>query len=321
MSHQNLHVVIGAGGGAGNAVVRLLAAQGKHVRAVGRHPLTGLPAGVEYVTGDISHPDQARASCQGASVIYLCANVPYHQWAQQFPPIISGALAGAQATGARLIFSDNLYMYAPTLQPITEQTLLSPITRKGKVRVQLAEMLLSAHKRGEVSVAIARTSDFYGPHANSIAGDRFITALFAGKALQWLGNPDVPHALTYLDDFAQGLVTLGEHDEASGRVWHIPPGEMITGRQFITMACEEIGRPVKIMQITRQMLWLAGLTTPDIRETAEMYYQFDRPFILDGSKFRAAFGEISTPHRAALRQTIAWYRQNHSSLHDKKQTV
>lgn len=103
---------------------------------------------------------------------------------------------------------------------------------------------------------------------------------------------------------------LGERDEALGQVWHIPPGETITGRQFIALSCEEVERPVKIMRVTRQMPWLAGLTSPDIRETAEMYYQFDRPFILDGSKFRAAFGGTATPHREALRQTIAWYKQN-----------
>jgi len=47
-------------------------------------------------------------------------------------------------------------MYAPTTAPITEQTPLAPITGKGKMRVQLAEMLLAAHARGEVRVAIGR---------------------------------------------------------------------------------------------------------------------------------------------------------------------
>lgn len=309
MPNQNLHVVIGAGGGAGSAVVRVLARQGKHVRAVGRRPLTSLPAGVEFVPGDVTDPAQAIASCQGASVVYLCANVPYHLWPQGLPLLIHGALAGAKAAGARLVFSDNLYMYASTSTPISEQTPLAPITRKGKLRLQLAEMLLTAHMSGEVRVAIGRTADFYGPQANSVAGDRFMTALLAGKALQWLGNPDVPHSLTYIDDFARGLVTLGEHDEAMGQVWHIPSGELITGRQFITLACQEARRPVKIMRVTRQMLWLAGLASPDIRETGEMYYQFDRPFILDGSKFQAAFGETPTPHSEALRETIAAFRQ------------
>lgn len=312
MSEQDLHVVIGAGGGAGSAVVRILAAQGRRVRAVGRHPLSGLPEGVESRIGDISQPAQAVEICRDASVVYLCANVPYHQWTRDFPPIINGALTGTRAADARLIFSDNLYMYAPTTEPISEQTPLAPLTRKGKFRLQLAEQLLSAHARGKARVIIARTSDFYGPRANSSEGERFIRALLAGKPLQWLGNLDVPRALTYLDDMARGLVTLAEHDEALGQVWHIPSGEPITGRQFITLACEEAGRPVKIMRVTRQMLWLAGLTSPTIRETVEMYYQFDRPFMLDGNKFRAAFGGNSTPHREALRKTIAWYRQaNH----------
>jgi nucleoside-diphosphate-sugar epimerase len=309
MAEQNVNVVIGASGGAGAAVVRVLAAQGKRVRAVGRHPLAGLPAGVEGVVGDCTDPAQAAAFCQDAAAIYLCANVPYHQWEQVFPSIIAGAIAGAKSSGGKLVFCDNLYMYAPTGTPLTEQSPLAPITRKGKLRVRLAEQLFAAHQRGEIRMAIGRTSDFYGPRANSMAGDRFMAALLAGKPLQWLGNPDVPHALTYLDDFAHGLVTLGEHDEALGHVWHIPAGEEITARQFFTLACEEVGRPVKIMRVTRQMLWLVGLTSPDIRETAEMFYQFDRPFLLDASKFRTAFGGASTPHCEALRRTIAEYRQ------------
>jgi hypothetical protein len=56
------------------------------------------------------------------------------------------------------------------------------------------------------------------------------------------------------------------------------------------------------------MLRLAGLFSPRIRETVEMQYQFMEPFVMDGGKYTRAFGFTPTPHREALRDTIAWFR-------------
>jgi hypothetical protein len=47
-----------------------------------------------------------------------------------------------------------------------------------------------------------------------------------------------------------------------------------------------------------------------IRETLEMLYQFEAPFILDSSKYSNTFGDLKpTAHREAIGQTLAWYRK------------
>jgi nucleoside-diphosphate-sugar epimerase len=304
-----VHVVLGASGGVGSAVVRELAGRGQRVRAVSRRVQAGAPAGVEVIAGDASQPDRARQLCQGAAVVYFCANPPYHRWAQDFLPLLDGAIAGASAAGAKLIFADNLYVYAPTAQPMTEDLPWAPVTRKGRVRRQLDETLLAAHASGALRAAIGRAPDYYGPNgANSVIGERLFGQLLAGRPVQWLGRLDVPHSLSYLDDFARGLVTLGERDEALGQAWHIPAAEPLTGRQFITLAAEVAGVPPRMAAVPPLLLRVAGLVSPDIRETAEMQYQFLGPFIMDGSKYTRAFGFTPTPHREALRQTVAWFR-------------
>ena len=51
-------------------------------------------------------------------------------------------------------------------------------------------------------------------------------------------------------------------------------------------------------------LW--GQLLREVRETA---YQFRAPFVIDASKFEAAFGPLEpTPHRDAVQRTVAWYR-------------
>ena len=306
---HEVHVVLGASGGVGGAVVRTLVARGTRVRAVNRGGKLDAPAGVEIVAGDARDLDSARQVCQGAAVVYLCANPLYHRWAQDFPPLLDGAIAGASAASAKLVFADNLYMYAPTSQPLTEDLPWAPATRKGQVRKQLDETLMAAHASGTVRAVIGRASDYYGPGGiNSTVGERFFGQLLAGRPVQWLGPLDVPHSLSYLDDFARGLVTLGERDEALGQAWHIPAAEPLTGRQFITLAASVAGVSPRMAPVPPVMLRLAGLFSPLIRETVEMQYQFLEPFVMDGSKYTRAFGFTPTSYREALQETIAWFR-------------
>ena len=53
-----------------------------------------------------------------------------------------------------------------------------------------------------------------------------------------------------------------------------------------------------------------GLFNPNLREVAEMLYEFEKPFVIDSNKYQKAFGNHTTPHREAIRQTLAWFQQN-----------
>jgi nucleoside-diphosphate-sugar epimerase len=160
-------------------------------------------------------------------------------------------------------------------------------------------------------VAIARSSDYYGPGgANSVVGDILFGAAAKGKRARWLGRMDLPHTLSYLPDVARALATLGARPEARGEVWHLPAAEPVTGRQFVELITAALGRPVKVTATSRLALRLAGVFDPRARESAELLYQWERPFVLDASKFQRAFGPFaSTPHQQAVATTIAWFRE------------
>lgn len=99
----------------------------------------------------------------------------------------------------------------------------------GRTRARIAETLMQAHQAGRIQATIGRGSDFFGPYAHlSTVGDRVFAQAVAGKPAQLLGNPDVPHTVTDIEDFARALVTLGERDEAIGEVWHVPSPETVT---------------------------------------------------------------------------------------------
>ena len=309
MDNNKLHVVLGASGGTGGALVRELVSRGHRVRAVSRGG--GAPEGAEGMRADVSTPEGAEAASAGAAVVYHAAQPAYTRWAEEFPPMTENVVRGAAAAGAKLVFADNLYMYGPEApQPLTEETPQKAGGKKGKTRILMAGRLLDAHRSGLVRVAIGRSSDYYGPGGTgTIAGETVFGVALAGKTVRWPGSLDAPHTFNYLPDMARALVTLGERAEADGGVWHLPSAEPITGRKLLDLVSEEIGRPVRASATSRMTLRAIGLFSPFIRELAETVYQFERPFVSDASKFERTFGPFRpTPHPEAVARTVTWFR-------------
>jgi nucleoside-diphosphate-sugar epimerase len=174
----------------------------------------------------------------------------------------------------------------------------------------MSEELMEAHKSGKVRVAIGRASDFFGPRVlASAAGEQVFGRAVEGKSAQVAGDPDQPHTYTYAPDIGRGLVVLGEREEALGRAWHLPNPETLTTRRFVETIFEEVGKPARVQAAPKIVLRAMGLFNPGIRETIEMLYEFEEPFVVDDSRFEQAFGEQATLLREAIRETVRWYRE------------
>lgn len=310
-SQDGLHVIFGTGA-LGMAIAKQLLAQGKRVRMVNRSNRVKLPQEVELIVGNAADPHFSETVCQGSSVIYHCAGTKYNFkiWQQEFPPLQQGILAGAIASGAKLIYGDSLYGYGKVNAPMREDMPYAAQTNKGKMRAALAETVMDAHRAGKAQVAIARGSDFYGEGVlGSVFGDRVFIPAIQGKTAETIGNLDLPHSYTYIVDFAKAMIILGEREEAIGQVWHVPNAPTITTRAMLNILFEELGLPAKMNGMGKMMMRIGGVFIPEAAETIEMFYQFENPFIVDSSKFVKAFGDIATPHREAIRNTITWYQQ------------
>lgn len=305
------HVILGTGP-IGMALVDTLRARGEPVRVVNRSGRADVPPGVEVVAADLSSPEAARQACAGAGVVYVCLNPPYHRWPEMWPPLLASVIEGAGAAGARLVMADNLYMYGPTGgQPLTEETPIHPVGAKGRTRAQMAETLLESHAAGVVSVAIGRASDYFGPRGlGSWMGDRVFYPALEGKPAQTMGDPDAPHTYTYLPDLAAALLVLGERPEAAGEVWHLPAAETLTTRAFVERVYAETDHEPRISVLPRALITALGLFNPTIGELRETRYQFAEPFVVNDGKFKAAFGDVSTPLAEAIPATVDWFRAN-----------
>ena len=307
------HVIFGAGA-IGLATLDALRRRGESVRVVNLSGHADLPPDVEIIAGDARDREFTAAVSSGARVIYQTLGPPYHQWPQQFPALQASILAAAQATSARLVDMENVYMYGrPAGHPLTETSPYAAHTKKGQLRGQMARDLLAAHEAGRVEVVIGRASDYFGPRGGtqSNLGDRVMPAALAGRTASVLGDPDQPHTYTYLPDIGEALAVLGEHPAAPGQVWHLPNDPATrTTRQLVDLAYEEAGQPrTKVRGTPTPLLRALGVVNPLMRELVEMQYEYQTPFIVDSSKIADNLGLHATPLEHAIAETLASYRE------------
>ncbi len=177
--------------------------------------------------------------------------------------------------------------------------------------------MLAAHTEGRVRGTELRSSDYFGPRVvTSQLGERIIPKILARKTVSVVGDPNTPHSWTYIDDVARALITLGNDERAWGRPWHTPTNPPLSQRQIIDGLSEAAtGQRVRVRSISPLALRALGVFVPDIREIAEIRYQFDAPFVVDSTAAQTTFGLAATPMETALSETISWYR-NHTTTKD-----
>jgi len=122
------------------------------------------------------------------------------------------------------------------------------------------------------------------------------------------GDPDAPHAYTFVQDFGTALAILGTDARALGQVWHVPNAPAVSTRRFLELAFRIAETRPRLKRFSRLELSLVGLFIPPVKESIEMLYEFEAPFLVDHSRFAGVFGDISTPLEAALARTVEWTR-------------
>lgn len=300
---QPLHVIFGAGQ-IGTRIATQLVGRGHRVRIVSRGGTA--VAGAEHAAGDARDVAFAARVAAGAQVVYDTTNPQYQDWKRDLLALGRGPLQAAIAARAKLVALDCLYMYGAPAGPMTEGTAMRPNSRKGALRAELAELRLSAVRRGDAHVAIARASDFFGPGLPaSWWSERFFTRAYASKPTECLGDPDMAHSYTYADDVARALVTLAGADEADG-VWHVPTVAAETSRQYAARLGAALGLAIEMTRMSPLLLRAIGVFSPFMRELPEMAYQWEVPFVIDDHKFRSRFSVAPTPVDEQIAATAAW---------------
>ncbi len=300
------HVVLGAGQ-IGKALAATLARAGHTVVTVQRTAARPI-AGATAMRGNIADLAFAREVGQRADVIYHVLNPAYHRWQQELPQLTDGVLTAAQTSGARLVVLDNLYMYGQMHGVVmNESSPEVPCSRKGELRKRLADNLRAAHQAGNAKVSFARASDFIGPGIEQAAlSGRFFDSVKRGKPGDLLGDPKIPHALTYIDDVVATLAKLGSSDRGDGQTWIVPTLAAMPLATWISAFETQLKLKIRTRVAPPWLMTILGVFVPIMRELKEMRYQWTAPYLVDDSKFRTTFNAVPTPFEQQIAATATW---------------
>lgn len=303
--------ILGAGGAIGNELVKLLAARKQPFRLVGRNP-RNMAGATEIVSADIADQEQTIRAVAGSSVVHLLVGLKYDHkiWSEMWPRIMANTIEACKRAKAKLIFFDNVYMYGKVSGAMTEETPFNPSSKKGEIRAKVATSLIAEWKSGVLTAMIARAADFYGPDTRNGVPNILVFEPFAkNEKASWLVNDSVPHSYTYTVDGAKSLVSLAESQTAWNQTWHVPTTpNPPTGKEFVATAAKEFGIAPRCRVLSRPIIRLAGLFDSNVRESYEMLYQSDSPYLFDSSKFAKAFGFSGTPYEQGIHMTAASFK-------------
>jgi len=314
MGRGKTALILGATGGIGGEVARQLRDEGWNVRALKRG-LDGAAArdGISWFAGDALNRDDVLRAAEGVDVIVHAVNPPgYRKWPQLVLPMIDNTIAAAITERATIVLPGTVYNYGPDAFPvIAEDAPQVPLTRKGKIRVELEQRLEAATHHG-ARVIIVRAGDFFGPHAGN---NWFSQGLVKpGKPVTTVSVPNdkgVGHEWSYLPDVARTMVELlTRRDQLEPfATFHMAGHWDPDGTRMASAIVQTVERRGGPRPEVRALPWsVMRALSPFVvtfRELLEMRYLWRQPVRMSNARLMAVLGrEPHTPLDRAVEATL-----------------
>jgi nucleoside-diphosphate-sugar epimerase len=303
-----MQTILGAGGAIGIELTHSLKAYTNDIRLVSRNPKS-IIGGEELFPADLTNTIQIEAAIKGSEVCYVTIGFDYQTkiWQEKWPSFIKNVVEACIKHQAKLVFFDNIYSIGKDhVKHITENSPMSPSSKKGEIRTWLDNYIVEAIDKRNLEAIIARAPDFFGPvKEKSLLMNLVYDNLKKGKKAQWFCNPQWIHSFGYTPDLAKGTAILGNTPDAYNQIWNLPvDSQEITGLQWVKLFADEMHSTDKIQSLPKWAIKLLGLFVPILRESYEMLYQYDRDYYFDSSKFNNRFSYTPTSNKEAVKEVI-----------------
>lgn len=315
MANDNTVLVLGATGGIGGEMTRMLREAGWQVRALKRGMAQAETTrdGVHWLRGDALERADVMRAAEGCTVIVHAVNPPgYRRWAEVVLPMLDNTIAAAKVSGATIVLPGTVYNFGPDAFPVLrEDSPQQPLTRKGAIRVAMERRLREASDDGARAIVV-RAGDYFGPNAGN---NWFSQGLIKpGKPVTTVSNPGrrgVGHQWSYLPDVARTMTELlARRDTLDAFAsFHMAGHYDADGTQMVDAILRVVQRATGVSPRVKEFpWWLTTVAAPfmtTLREMQEMRYLWREDLHMDNTCLRTVLGrEPHTPLDEAVEATL-----------------
>jgi NAD dependent epimerase/dehydratase len=310
-------LVTGAAGFIGSHLTERLAESGANVRALilynsfGRQGwLDHIPAEIlrkiEVFPGDIRDPFRTRAMMRDIEIVFHLASliaVPYSYHAPEsyVATNVSGTLNLLQAAVGegvkRVVHVSTSEVYGSAqYTPIDEKHPLVAQSPYAATKIAADQLALSFARTYGLHVAVARPFNTFGPRQSTRAIiPTIITQLASRPKEMKLGSLSPQRDFTYVSDTVEGLMAVGECQDATGETINLGSGRAISIGDLARMIAELLGQSVTV--------------TCDARRVRPPDSEVDR-LLCDNHKAASRLTWVpQVSLEDGLRRTIDWFSQ------------
>lgn len=329
-------LLTGATGFIASHLLPALLADGWSVRACGRRPRPEwFPDEVDYRSVDLARPEGLEALYDGVTHLFHLAgassSTSTDEEMHRFNVVATRNLLSAAPAGLqRALHMSSTSVYGEEVQlpvPVTEEAEPCPSRGYGKAKWLTEQEVWSRGEAG-MAVVVLRPVSVFGPANTKLLGSAVLdTAMEAWSGRSTLVVPARPieQRMVHIDDLVGATLHLAGHDAAVGRAYNVVAEEYPSSHDVARILADAFEMVVELdddadcgpsyeerASLHRQMLE-CGMR-PDILLT-EQRFRFmakanrNNRLSVDAllaTGFRFGRGELEP----AIRDTIAWYRQN-----------
>ncbi|WP_449277721.1 NAD-dependent epimerase/dehydratase family protein [Leucobacter sp. GX24907] len=288
------YLITGAGQ-IGAQLVQDLSAAG-HEPIVLRRRAAPVP-GAAMITGDAGDPTTLREAAGGAAAIFHCIHAPYSAsaWRRELPTRELAVMDLAAELNIPVVFPESVYAFGIGARELDENSDPAPVSPLGHVRAEL----LAARAEHPARTASVIASDLVGPTADpkaSVITSTIITPASQGRQVWVLGDPDAPHAVTYIPDLTQAMIAAVSWARRGGITLNAPTNEATSQRHLAEAIASDAGhsRPT-VRRIPAAAFALCTPFSPTSRELFRQRYLWEQQSALLPGRLSTELGLRPSP--------------------------
>jgi len=329
------YLITGATGFLGGHMAEACVARGSPVRTIAR-PTSDTSAlqklGVTIVPGDLTNTDTVRQALQDVDVVVHCAaRVGDRGPVADYRPVNVGALrellqACVGRPLHRFVHMSSLGVYEARHHFGTDETEALPavhIDGYTQTKVEAEQAVWEFHRVQHLPIVVLRPGFVYGPRDRTVM-PKLIRRMRNGK-IHYLGSDRRALNSIYIGNLVDAVFLAVDKPVAVGQAYNLTDGEEVSKRRFIEAVAGGMGIEPPRQRLPR---WLAALAVRVLRHHVRRHGMDPKPLItpaqfkfmvlnLDFSieKARRELGyHPRLPFDQAIRETMAWYREQGEAL-------